>query len=87
MKPISKLAQVKKNLTSQLVTYSVTCERCGAKEKLYYRQEDYEMWASGKLLIQDALSYISDSDREMLLSATCNKCWEKLFVISESDEQ
>lgn len=86
MKPISKLAQVKKNLASQLVTSTVTCKHCGAKEKLHYRQEDLEMWASGKLFIQDALSYISDSDREMLLSATCDKCWKKFFEPSESDE-
>ena len=32
-------------------------------------------------LIQDALPYLSASEREMLISGTCDDCWQKMFPV------
>jgi hypothetical protein len=61
------------------VTQVVNCRHCGKAYLLAYDQDDYNDWKSGEKLIQDALSYLSAGDRELLLSKTCDSCWEKMF--------
>jgi hypothetical protein len=47
--------------------------------------DDYFAWKDGKL-IQEAFPYLSAGQRELLISNTCEKCWEKLFGDGEYDE-
>ena len=36
-------------------------------------------WKNDEGCIQDVLPYLSSGDRELLLSATCSKCFDKMF--------
>lgn len=40
---------------------------------------DYEHSVGEKRFVQTAFPYLSDNDREMLLSGVCPACWEKFF--------
>lgn len=40
--------------------------------------EDFRDWQNGKLA-QDAFPYLTSSEREILISSTCENCWNKLF--------
>jgi hypothetical protein len=40
---------------------------------------DYAVWQSGTASIQDVLHYLSDSDREFLLSGITDDEWNSLF--------
>ena len=38
---------------------------------------------SGAKYIQDALAYLSSSERELFISQTCNTCWNLLYPDAE----
>lgn len=39
---------------------------------------DLAAWKRGTL-IQDAMPYLSDGEREILISKTCGECWDAMF--------
>lgn len=40
--------------------------------------DDLVAWSQGKL-IQEAMPYLSNEERELLISQTCPACWSELF--------
>lgn len=63
--------------------YSVTCIECGERHLVYVDPTDLVLWMDKKGLIQDLMPYLSDEERELLISKTCNKCFNKLFPPEE----
>lgn len=61
-----------------MVKVIATCMNCHVKYELELKEEDYIKWRSGTL-IQNAFPYLSDDDRELLISEICGKCFDKLF--------
>ena len=57
---------------------SVVCKLCGETQTVEYDKKDFDKWKKGRA-IQEALYYLSPSDREILMSGTCGKCFDKLF--------
>ena len=57
---------------------SVTCSKCGSVDCFYVENEDLHAWKNGAL-IQDAMPYLNADQREMLISKTCNECWNLMF--------
>ena len=59
----------------------VTCDiRCGYKTVMAVNAEDLREWkVLGTALIQDAMPYLSDDERELLISGICRKCFSELF--------
>ena len=47
----------------------------------------YKKWKDGKGYIQDILNYLSADDRELMLSETCGKCFDKMFPQEEEEEE
>jgi hypothetical protein len=39
----------------------------------------YQSWHNGEAFIQDVLPELSAADRELLISRTCDNCWNKMF--------
>lgn len=60
-------------------TFHVFCQRCGGEYIIFLNDDDYKIWKSGNSLIQDCLYYLTASEREMIISAVCDKCWKKLY--------
>jgi L-lysine 2,3-aminomutase len=58
--------------------FEVYCRYCDYKEMLEIDPADLEKWRTG-ILIQNALPYLNASQRELLISGTCNKCWKRLW--------
>ena len=56
----------------------ITCVHCGSDHEVWTKPGDLETWSKGEL-IQEVLYYLSEDDRELLLSATCGICWDRLF--------
>lgn len=69
------------------VTQVINCSHCGKAYLLAYDQGDYNDWKSGEKLIQDALYYLSAGDRELLLSKTCDSCWNDMFSDTDFDDE
>lgn len=72
------------------VTLTYTCEECGYSENITMKFKDHAAWKGGTL-IQDALPYLTDNQRELMISRTCGPCFDgmsdfEVAVIREEAE-
>ena len=54
------------------------CKYCDYEEVITVHEADYIAWHNGQL-IQDTMYYLTDSQRELIISSTCDTCWNKFF--------
>lgn len=57
----------------------VQCRMCGRNYTIMYNREDMISWLSGSGFIQDIMDYLTDGERELLISHTCSNCFDSLF--------
>ena len=57
----------------------VPCKHCGIMYTILADREDVKKWLAGEGYIQDLLAYLSDGERELLMSGTCDNCWKNMF--------
>lgn len=60
------------------IAVTLSCYCCGNNVRMNIVPSDYWDWKQGKH-IQDAMPYLNAGEREMFISRTCNKCFEKMF--------
>lgn len=58
--------------------YEVKCQFCKKVFTIKAKPKDIEAWKEGAL-IQNVMPYLSDNDRELLISGTCEPCFDKIF--------
>jgi len=56
----------------------IQCRICKGYQRVRVDRADYRAWKNGKL-IQEAMPYLSDSERELLISGICGHCFGELF--------
>ena len=49
-------------------------------------REDMEAWVSGDKYIQEALPYLTAAERELLISQTCDNCWQEMYDDVDNEE-
>lgn len=59
--------------------FHVWCKHCGAEYSIILDERDFDAWQNGDAYIQEALHYLTPAERELLISETCNECWEKFY--------
>jgi len=57
---------------------SITCSMCHFRHVLTVAQSDYNKWQAGAL-VQDAFSNLTVGERELLVSKTCEPCFDDMF--------
>lgn len=70
---------IEDNPSLPIIDICIRCRKCGELfiiKKVDY--QDYKNWRSG-MKIQEALSGLSSTERELLVSQTCGDCWNKMF--------
>lgn len=55
------------------------CNKNYAIEMTNDQMVRYEAWKNTGGHVQDYLPDLSADDRELLISGTCKKCWDKMF--------
>lgn len=60
------------------IAVDLTCRCCGRHVVLGITPSDFWDWKQGKF-IQDAMPYLNAGEREMLMSRTCNECFDEMF--------
>jgi hypothetical protein len=70
--------KVQHDSTTRETRVTVTCAMCEGKTVITMPSESYHKWRGGTLL-QVAAPMVSVDDRELLISRTCDKCWDELF--------
>ena len=65
----------------------VTCYHCNREFVLKVRVEDYLLFdMPNRPHIQDIFPYLTPAERELLISHTCQECWDKMFSFPEDEE-
>jgi hypothetical protein len=54
------------------------CAMCKQVQKIEVCANDYDAWRQGAL-IQNVFDYLSEDERELLMSGICGKCYDKYF--------
>lgn len=62
---------------------TLTCRHCGKKVDVEFTLHQLKQWNSRSNLIIDIFPEWTIEQREMLLSQTCNECWNKMFDENE----
>ena len=62
------------------------CPMCGKIYSVNVNDVDFQNWQEGAL-IQKAFPYLSADEREILITGTCPKCWNSMFLIDEDEEE
>jgi len=68
-------------VSTKISSHNIVCGSCKQEYNIVADRNDMEAWLSGDKLIQDALGYLSGAERELLLTQTCNNCYQKMFDI------
>lgn len=61
-----------------MMVISTKCGFCGKKGSIIVHKKNYEAWQNGEL-IQRAFPYLTPTERELLKTGICDKCWDKMF--------
>ena len=60
------------------IDVAITCPFCGADHAVEVNLAQYEAWQNGEL-IQNAMPYLTPTEREQLISGVCPKCQAEMF--------
>lgn len=64
----------------KMVTLQVQCRMCGMTVLIPVKEKDYQTFISpNRPHIQDIFPYLTPAERELLISHTCQVCWDKMF--------
>lgn len=67
------------NLQNEVINVLVHCSVCLKEKEITVTQEEFKNWQEG-MLIQNAMPKLTPGDRELLLSGTCDDCFDKMFT-------
>ena len=85
--PIERIdTMMKDRLNKDTMEVMATCRFCGTTHTLTVDINDYFNWQEGTH-IQDAMPYLTPAERELLISQTCQTCWDKMFADDEEEEE
>lgn len=56
-----------------------TCETCGVTYPLFLVPEDLFSWYNREGFIQDLMPYLTDGERELIMTGTCGSCFDLMF--------
>jgi hypothetical protein len=71
---------------NEYVTLDKRCRHCGERTAMRVKFADLKRYSEPDSYVQDCFPYLSAADRELLLSATCGTCWDRMFKPLEDDE-
>ena len=60
------------------------CPFCGKAHEVEVNEMDYLDWQDGAL-IQNVMPYLSEQEREYLITGICSTCWNKMFSEDEDE--
>tara|TARA_R100000278_G_scaffold120286_1_gene102537 strand:+ start:1437 stop:1667 length:231 start_codon:yes stop_codon:yes gene_type:complete len=73
-------------VSSEYRSYDIKCDLCKQEYNILAKEQDIFDWLAGDKYIQDALDYLSASERELLISRVCDTCWKQLYPDTEEVE-
>lgn len=72
------------------MTIETQCPNCKKSTPVEVVESEYRSWKAGQL-IQRAMPSLPESDREKLITGTCDPCWDEMFaedeIFDEDDDE
>jgi len=65
-----------------MTEFEVDCRRCHNSYTVTAKAIDISRWQGGAI-IQDVMPYLTDDERELLISGTCGSCFDEMFPPEE----
>ena len=72
---------------SEDIELELQCKYCDYEEILNVPESDYNAWAGNGVPIKEVFDYLSAGQRELMISGTCDTCWNKFFPNTEGDDE
>ena len=63
------------------------CVHCEKEFEIHVNKDDYKEWTDNGTLIQQAMPYLTPGERELLISGTCDECWDRMFGDNDEEEE
>lgn len=70
-----------------LTILNCKCQMCQKDFALKVKADDYTDYVSNGKLIQLAFPYLTAGERELIISGTCNDCFNVIFKDDEEPEE
>ena len=70
-----------------LLIMKVKCKYCKKKITVNVDENKYNSWKNGEGFIQDIMPELSAGEREILISRTCDSCFDKIFLGANNGEE
>lgn len=61
------------------------CKYCNFEETITVAEADYIAWNNGQF-IQDSFPYLTAGQRELMISNTCDTCWNRFFPYADDED-
>ncbi len=65
-------------MMTEKTTMWTTCRVCKNQVEMQVHIEDVTAWENGEK-IQNAMPYLTPAEREVLISGTCEPCFDRIF--------
>lgn len=72
---------------TQSLRVEVRCIACKALEAVYVEPKDYLDWSLKGVHAQDAFPYLTDDEREVLITSMCLDCIEEMYRDLREEEE
>ena len=69
------------------VLMNITCSHCKKTYSLEVFKSDLNDYINNGKLVQLAFPYLSDGERELIISGICDTCFTDMFKDDEEDEE
>ena len=69
------------------VTLEKKCFKCKSVTHITVDANDYKRVTIDGELIQNAMGYLSEDERELLISGICGKCFDEIFADEAEDDE
>lgn len=66
---------------------AVKCRICDKQYFICANEERYIKWQHDEHFIQDLMPDLTPGERELLISGTCEICWNEMFEEDEDGEE
>lgn len=69
------------------IVMKIRCKYCKKNFTINVDEYKYNTWKRGEGFIQDIMPELSPGDRELLISRTCNSCFDEIFLGANNGEE
>lgn len=68
------------------IDLSIRCNLCHCEYTVCVNKDSYKKWKNTEGFIQDLMPELSAGERELIISKTCDNCFDMLFDLYDNEQ-